>query len=183
MAGGVLNFLPAPEPCNKFVYRPQDECCQVCGIGFAHHGKVRIERRKPISGGISHGRDDINTAIFDHFATLATPGKLERITKTFSPFPQKFLDPAGMVMPDPTPEERKNMPELGQGYPQNQIFQIAIIENPPITLDANDQKPPRMVLKPTPYLAPSIEIAFIMCAKDIATDADLQRCAVRVAHG
>ena len=71
----------------------------------------------------------------------------------------------------------------GMGYPKNNTYWISIIEDPVATLDPKDQRQPRFVLKPTPYLSPSPEIAFIMAAKDIATDADLQRCRVRVGEG
>lgn len=108
----------------------------------------------------------------------------QRIQKTFSSAPQNFRDPQGTVMPDPSPEElMADASNLGQGYPKNEVFYITVIEDPPITMDPAEQKPPRMVLKPTPYLAPSLEIAFLMAGKDIEAGADLQRCRVRVAHG
>jgi len=71
----------------------------------------------------------------------------------------------------------------GMGYPKNNTYWISIIEDPVSTLDPADQKPPLFALKPTAYLAPSVEIAFIMSAKDIAADTDLQRCRVRVGEG
>lgn len=120
------------------------------------------------------------------FRSIQAPPTMTRIKKIFSSAPLHFRDPGGMVMPDLTPEEL--MPDastLGQGYPKNEVFYITIIEDPPITMDPQEQKPPRMALKPTPFLAPSLEIAFIMAGKstDLLADADLQRCRVRVAHG
>lgn len=71
----------------------------------------------------------------------------------------------------------------GMGYPKNQTFWISVIEDPIATLDPKDQKPPRFALSPKAYLAPSVEVAFLMAAKDILPDADLQRCRVRVGEG
>lgn len=71
------------------------------------------------------------------------------------------------------------------GYPANQTFWISVIEDPLIPLDQKEQKPPRFVLAPKPFLAPSVEIAMMMAARDsgFAADADLQRCRVRVGEG
>lgn len=104
----------------------------------------------------------------------------KRVKKRFAPNAQNFQDPKGQWMPlEPTMSEK-----MGQGYPQNEVFVITIIEDPPMTLDPKDQKPPRMIVEPKAFLAPSIEIAFVMAGKEpsVAT-ADLQRCRVRVAHG
>jgi hypothetical protein len=67
------------------------------------------------------------------------------------------------------------------GYPRSETFYVSVIEDPLASLDPKDQTQPRYVLKPTPYLAPTLEIAFFMAAKDILPDADLMRCRVRVA--
>lgn len=80
--------------------------------------------------------------------------------------------------------EGRDMAEAGgMGYPKNQTFWISVIEDPIATLDPKDQKPPRFALSPKAYLAPSVEVAFLMAAKDILPDADLQRCRVRVGEG
>jgi hypothetical protein len=81
---------------------------------------------------------------------------------------------------------RLTVPEnVGQGYPKNEIFTVAVIEDPPITLDPAEQKPPRFILKPEPFLAPSPQIALVLAARspNFAHDADLQRCRVQITNG
>ena len=117
-----------------------------------------------------------------------TTAKIPR-RKKFSSAPQDFKDPGGMVMPDdPVPqrtwkEDRMANESLGQGYPKNEVYWITVIEDPPLTIGVEDPKPPRFALNPKSFLAPSLEVAFLMAGREIPAEFDLQRCRVRVANG